>query len=177
MIRLLLFLVGLTLAACAAVPPSAPEPPREVHGKVDVFTAPGVALAWGVLRGASEEETLVVIRLLTQRTMYPWFAVTGHDPFTQGKRQTFPATPSTDVTDLRTPRGHFATFPRTELRFYASRADAENERPALVVFFLGVPDTTPEFATEEKLQAYLKERITLSPALSQGRGRTPPQSI
>jgi len=125
----------------------------------DAFTAPGVALAWGILRGANEAETIVVMRLTTRAAAYPWFAVTGVDPFTKAERQVFALTRSADVTDVRAPRAHFADYPRTELRLYASEAAAREDRPALVVFFLGVPDTTPEFATEEKLKAYLMQRI------------------
>ena len=90
----------------------------------DAFAAPGVALAWGVLRGASETQTLVVMRIVTSRTSYPWLAVVGSDPFTGSKRQVMPATRSADVTDVRAPRAHFAEFPRTEARFYESEAAA-----------------------------------------------------
>jgi hypothetical protein len=158
-IRLLLLLGGLALASCAAVPPSAPKPAREVHGMADAFTAPGVALAWGVLRGADEAATVVVMRIVTQRGSYPWLAVAGSDPFTKSRWQVMPATRSADVTDVRAPRSHFAEFPRTEVRFYESAAAAQQDRPALIVFFLGVPDTTPEFTTDDKLQSYLRDRV------------------
>ena len=48
--------------------------------------------------------------------------------------------------DVRVPRAHFADFPRTELRLFASATPAPADAPELVVFYLGVPDTTPEFA-------------------------------
>ena len=38
-------------------------------------------------------------------------------------------------------------------------APAQADTPRLVVYFLGVPDTTPEFATEANLSAYLADRI------------------
>ena len=154
-----LFAAGLALASCAAVDRSAAQAPREMHGMAEAFAGPGVALAWGVVRGADEATTAVVMRIATRQASYPWLAVAGRDPFTQGKRQVIPATRSADVTDMRLPRAHFAEFPRTELRFYESASAAREDRPALVVYFLGVPDTTPEFATEDKLQAYLRERV------------------
>ena len=61
--------------------------------------------------------------------------------------------------DLRMPRPHFADFPRTELRFYGSLTANETDPPKLVVFYLGVPDTTPEFASEAALETYLADRI------------------
>jgi hypothetical protein len=153
----LLLLTGLLLAPAPAV--HSAEPPRESHGMSDAFAAPGVALAWGVLRGASETATVVVMRIVTDPASYPWLAVAGGDPFTQRKQPLLAATPSPGVIDVRSPRAHFADFPRTELRLYESAAAAQQDVPALVVFFLGVPDTTPEFATEEKLRTYLEDRI------------------
>ena len=32
-------------------------------------------------------------------------------------------------------------------------------RPALMVYYLGVPDTTPEFASEAGLRAYLDDAV------------------
>ena len=63
--------------------------------------------------------------------------------------------PVGDRVEVRIARADFADFPRTELRFWASWT----ESPALVVYYLGVPDTTPEFANEATLDAYLAARI------------------
>ena len=68
------------------------------------------------------------------------------------------------------PRAHFAEFPRTELRFYAAGAAPAPGPPRLVVFYLGVPDTTPEFANDASLDAYLADRIA---RLSTGGSKTP----
>jgi hypothetical protein len=162
-LRSLLLAAGLCLAGCSGAQSVAGEAPREMHGMADVFSAPGVALAWGVLRGADEKATLVVIRVVTHRASYPWFAVVGSDPFTKSKHQVLAAIRTADVNDLRASRAQFADFPRTELRFYKSEAAARQDRPALVVFYLGVPDTTPEFATEDKLQSYLRDRAARPP--------------
>lgn len=152
----LLLLAGLALAGTEV---HGAETPRELHGMSDAFAAPGVALAWGVLRGASETATIVVVRIVTDPASYPWLAVAGGDPFTQRTQPLLAATRSAGVIDLRSPRAHFADFPRTDLRLYESAAAAQQDAPALVVFFLGVPDTTPEFATEDKLQEYLGDRV------------------
>jgi hypothetical protein len=58
---------------------------------------------------------------------------------------------------VRIPRGSFADFPRTEWQFLGS-----GKEPRLTVFYLGVPDTTPEFADEARLDAYLEERLAKS---------------
>jgi hypothetical protein len=153
----LLVLAGLAFAPGAAV--LGAERSRELHGMADAFATPGVALAWGVVRGASETATMVVVRIVTDPASYPWLAVSGGDPFTQRTGPVLAATRSAGVIDVRSPRAHFADLPRTEFRLYESAAAAQQDAPSLVVFFLGVPDTTPEFATEDKLQAYLSDRV------------------
>jgi hypothetical protein len=85
--------------------------------------------------------------------------VVGIDPFSKQEQSLRPARASTDAIDLRGPRARFADFPRTEIRLYDSEAAVRSGAPALTVFFLGVPDTTPEFTSEEKLEAYLVDRI------------------
>ena len=54
----------LVFCACAAASASAAAgPPQEVHGVADAYVVPGLALAWGILRGTDEASTRVVIRL------------------------------------------------------------------------------------------------------------------
>ena len=71
--------------------------------------------------------------------------------------------------DIRTLRGTFADLPRREIHFYTTR-DQQAQRPSLTVYFMGLPDTTPEFASEAALQKYLEE--TLAKLLA-AKGRTP----
>ena len=58
----LLLLTGFCLGSGTAVRANAADAPRELHGMADAFAAPGIALAWGVVRGASEAATTVVVR-------------------------------------------------------------------------------------------------------------------
>jgi hypothetical protein len=153
-----------TVAACAfaaafGAAGHAADVPRELHGSADAFAAPGMALAWGVLRGADENATTVVIRIATDPAVFSSVAVTGSDPFTAQPLVMLPMAPSAGIVNLRMPRAHFAAFPRTELRFYAPASSPAARAESLLVFYLGVPDTTPEFVDEAKLDAYLRERI------------------
>lgn len=45
--------------------------------------------------------------------------------------------------------------PRTELRLYTAGAS----EPALLVYYVGVPDTTPEYRTPMLLAAGVRERL------------------
>ena len=150
--------------ACAA------DAPREVHGSSDAFAAPGIALAWGVLRGRTEAATHVVVRIAVDPQRYPWLALAGIDPFTKAEQPVLRTTEAAGAFDVRIPRAQFADFPRTELRLFASAAAARDGAPALVVFYHGVPDTTPEFADPAKLDAHLAARLA---ALGAAGGRPP----
>ena len=132
---------------------SLPAPALEIHGQADVFSGHGVALAWAVARGADEERTFVVVRLVTAPAIRA-ISVKGQDPFTKADRNLVDRRPTTGCLDIRIPRSSFAEFPRTEWTFHGSG----NDTP-LVVFYLGVPDTTPEFADQSRLGAYLRERV------------------
>ena len=157
--RTLLLPICSGLLAMVAVAGIAAEPIREVHGAGDAYAAPGAALAWGVLRGTSEASTTVVVRIVTDPGAYAAVAAIAANPFSQKVVDLLRRTPAGSPTDVRVPRSQFADTPRTEWRFYASTTPAAPDTPALVVFFLGVPDTTPEFASEAALEAYFADRF------------------
>jgi len=152
-------LASACVASGIAMPASAADPPRTMHGSADAFAAAGVVLAWGVLRGADDASTAVVVRIAADPAQFGSVAAAGIDPFTQQTKPLLGPTPTTRNVDLRVPRAHFADFPRTELRLYGAAIPAPSDMPGLVVFFLGVPDTTPEFASEAALESYLAQRI------------------
>ncbi|HEX8010721.1 MAG TPA: hypothetical protein VF814_07285 [Casimicrobiaceae bacterium] len=131
----------------------------EVHGVADAYAAPGIALAWGILRGADEASTQVVVRIVADPKVYATVSAVGKNPFSNREQALLRASPTAGSVDVRVPRTQYADFPRTELRFYGPRASPPADAPALTVFYLGVPDTTPEFATEAALNAYLADRI------------------
>lgn len=153
---------GLVFALLVLVAATTDAQPRDAHGSADVYAAPGVALAWGILRGPTEAATSVVIRIMTDQKTYPWLAVAGIDPFTKAEQPLQPATPISGTLDVQVPRQRFADFPRTEFRLYDTAAAAQSGTPSLTVFYLGIPDTTPEFADRAKLDAYLSDRIARS---------------
>jgi hypothetical protein len=129
----------------------------EVHGVGDAYAGAGVTIAWGVLRGASETATLVVLRVAADPAKYKTVEVVGRNPFSRSERKLLGPTAVGDRVEVRIPRAGFADFPRTELRF--APGSPASTAPAVVVYYLGVPDTTPEFANEAELEAYLTDRI------------------
>ena len=132
---------------------------RTVHGENAVFSTDGLALAWAVLRGASEEATQVVIRLVVEPSRYGHVTVDGVDPFGGARRTLLPGTAVTTTLDVRSPRATFAELPRREIHLYATADDWQRGAPALTVYYVGVPDTAPEFDSEPALAAYLDDAL------------------
>lgn len=160
------FVACLALLARAGV---AGEPTAELHGMADAFAAPGVALAWGVLRGSGDAAT-VVMRIAVDSPPFAFVGVDGIDPFT-AKREPVLAARAAGRFDVPTARAHFADYPRTEVRLFKSEAAMRTGAPDLVVYYLGVPDTTPEFTDEGKLVSDLDERIRRARANQEGKAR------
>lgn len=158
---------GLFVVAWAA----SAEEAREVHGVADAFAEPGIALAWGVLRGPTESATRVTLRIVPDPGGdYAFATVTGVHPFTQARRVLLDPAPLGPGVEVRVPRAHFADFPRTEIRLYRDAAAATRDEPALVVMYYGLPDTTPEFVAQPALDADIAARLERARA---SRSRSP----
>ena len=128
---------------------------ESVHGADSVFAAPGIGIVWGVLRAPTEEETVVVTRISNPMARYAYLRVEGVNPFTGRRTAVVEGAPLGAGADVKSPRAGFADFPRREIHLYASEADWRARKPALTVYYLGVPDTTPEFTSQAALDAYL----------------------
>ena len=138
---------------------AAADPANAVHGSADLYAAPGVKLAWGILRGSTEASTLVAVRIVVDPDAFAAVSIVGIDPFTQREQVLLPPSATGARIDARIPRVQFADLPRTEFRLYGSAPKAPTDAPKLLVYYLGIPDTTPEFASEAALESYLNSRI------------------
>jgi hypothetical protein len=140
---------GIALLCLALLCPRAQA--HDVHGASDAFAGEGVAIVWGVLRGATEDGTVVVLRLAADARRYSQVEVAGVDPFTRDTKIRFAASALGAGLDVRLSRAGFASHPRTELRFSGAES--------LLVYYLGIPDTAPEFASAAALEAHLAARL------------------
>jgi len=141
----------------------------EIHGENSVFAGHGVAIAWGVLKGATEEQTQVILRIVSTDTSFAAVRIEGVDPFTQNRQVIIDGQPLRERLDVRTPRGTFADFPRREIRLYRTDADWQAHKPGVTIFYLGLPDTTPEFTSEAALFTYLDDALAKVQGAGQGK--------
>ena len=152
---------ALCLTVAAAMWASAAAAQSVVHGADSLFSSPTVRLAWGVLKGKTEADTQVVIRVANVAGEYRFLRVDGVDPFTKARVVFVEELPLDKTADVAISRAKFADHPSTELHLFRDEAAMRAKRAATVVYYLGVPDTTPEFASRDTLDAYLNQMIDI----------------
>jgi hypothetical protein len=122
-----------------------------IHGADAVFQGGGVSIAWAVARDRDEDKTAVLLSIVDGAKRYDAIEVVGIDPFSN-KIETLRAREAFGgAAEISLPRRRFADLPRTELRFYAGGA------LSLTTYYLGVPDTTPEFQDLAAARRYLAQ--------------------
>lgn len=131
---------------------------EQVHGESSEYAGRGVALAWAILKAPVEDQSQVVVRLARLDPALGGVSLEGVDPFSGERRELLPRTPLPERFETRSPRGGFAELTRREFHFYPAAAGPAGP-PSLTIYFLGVPDTAPEFLAEAALTAYLDQTL------------------
>jgi hypothetical protein len=140
----------LALAWAGAAPAQAPE----LRGADTVLVSPTVTILWAVLRDPKQEQPLAIARVINTARYYDFVSVEGVDPFRRRRASVAEGVPLNDQADIRSPRGSFADYPRREFHFYRTAADLRARRPALTVYYIGLPDTTPELSSQSAVEAW-----------------------
>ena len=131
---------------------------EQVHGENSSFRGHGVTMAWAILKAAEEDRSEVVVRLEAS-PVFGFLRWDGVDPFTGARRVMTPRQPLGKRVELRSLRVSFADFTRREFHFFRTADELQGDRPALTIYFLGIPDTAPEFLAEVALQGYLDQTL------------------
>lgn len=122
-----------------------------LHGADAMFRGGGLTIAWAVARDRDEAKTAVVLAIADPGKRYDGIEVGGIDPFANRTEIIRARAPFAGAAEINLPRARFADLPRTELHFYAGGT------LALTTYYLGVPDTTPEFPDLAAAQRYLAQ--------------------
>lgn len=141
-----------------------PAPVESVHGADGVFVSADLAIIWAVLKdsSSSNEKATVWLRIVNRTGAFSHLTIDGVDPFTDTRKRLEPGVTLTKEVLLAADREQFANLPSRELHFYQTESDWRADRPALNVYYLGVPDTTPEFKTKAAMDAYLSSAKLVS---------------
>lgn len=152
--------LALAGALLLAVPAARGQPAEEVAGADAVFAGRGVAIFWGVIRGPDEARTRVVLRIERLGPAAPWrlVSVEAVDPFT-GQREWVGLAldlAESPVAMVEMPREDFVAKPSRRVLFYADAGALQAGRPGLVVSYVSIPDTVPEFASWTELDEHFR---------------------
>ena len=131
-----------------------------VHGADSIFVRPDLKLAWAIDRGVAENKATVVIRVVNVAGDFRYLRIDGVDPFTKSRAILVEPRSLSAQVDLSISRARFADFPSMELHPFRTEDTLRADRPALTIFYLGVPDTTPEFPTVEGVRAYFERTLS-----------------
>jgi hypothetical protein len=132
----------------------------EIHGADSSFQAEGITVLWAILKGASEETSLVHVRILHDQAAAPglqFYRVEAVDPFSKERAWIMKGEPLGAIQTLKIVRSDFRDKTERWLHFYTDRESLEKGKPALTIFYHGVPDTAPELLTEAELETYLAQ--------------------
>jgi hypothetical protein len=154
-------LAGLVLLLSLLTVRPAPAA-TELHGADSSFRAQGITILWAILKSSSEENTSVHIRILhdtAASTTLTLFGVEAVDPFSKEREWVVKGVSLRALQTLKIVRTDFRDKTERWLHFYTDQEALEKSRPALTIFYHGVPDTAPELLSEVDLEAYLAQAL------------------
>ena len=152
-------LVCLSLSLAMLAASNCVNAQEKVHGANSVFAAPTVKVGWVVQKGSSEESTFVILRVVNSVGQFRRVRLDSVDPFTNTRKVLISTQALGESIDLSVPRSGFAEVPSCEIHLYRSEAGSLDAQPSLTIYYLGVPDTTPEFASAREAQTYLAKAL------------------
>lgn len=135
---------------------------NKYHGADSVFKANGISIFWAIFKGSEESNSWVHIKIINQEDnlkQFHTFSLIATDPFSDSEEWIIKGEKLKKENIIKLNRESFKEMMGRTFFFYQSEKieDYRNEIPDMIVYYLSVPDTAPEFLTLEKLEAYFKE--------------------
>jgi hypothetical protein len=133
---------------------------KEFHGADSVFEKEGIAILWAILKGPTEESSWVYIKIVNSgKSFFQIFSVEAVDPFSKEKEWVMKGKKLEKENLVRSDRTSFRDKTARRILFYRSMEAFEKENPDMTVYYLGVPDTSPEFLSEKDLEGYFNKAL------------------
>lgn len=136
---------------------------REYHGADSLFEKEGIVILWAILKGSTEESSWVYIKIIQTGggpASFQLFGVEAVDPFSNQKEWVVRGEPLKKENIAKSIRATFREKTARRVLFYEKAEDLSKETPAMIVYYLGVPDTSPEFMTEREMENYFKQALS-----------------
>jgi len=151
---------AIALLTLAAVPVAGVHGETQIlHGADSTFRSESLGICWGIVKAPATGSLQVVIRIRVldpAHNRFRSFAVKAFHPFTGADEWIEARKTLTATNDILTPREDFKRLGGRRILFFASAAGPEDQPPDLIVEYLGIPDTSPEFSSFDELEKYFK---------------------
>jgi hypothetical protein len=156
--RPLLFL--LMLLAFNAFRVSLAYPATEYHGADSVFEKEGIVIFWAILKGQDEASSWVYIKIVNSGgNPYQIYSVEAIDPFSKEKEWVVKGVKLEKENLIWSIQTFFRDKTARRILFYRSKETLEKETPDMTVFYLSVPDTSPEFLLVREIEYYFNKAL------------------
>lgn len=125
-----------------------------LHGADGIFVVPDAAIVWAVLKQPTGDKATVWLRVINSTRKFSHVAMDGVDPFSKKRERVSAGAKLGAEARIASDRDTFSDLPSREVHLYLTEADMRANKPTLTVYYLGVPDTTPEFSTTALMDDY-----------------------
>lgn len=157
------FVLTLTLLFWFIMESSQAQGKREYHGADSIFEKEGMIMLWAILKGSTEESSWVYIKIIQTGggpASFQLFGVEAEDPFSNQKEWVVKGEAFKKENMVKSIRASFREKTARRVLFYEKAEDLLKENPAMIVYYLGVPDTSPEFMTEREIENYFEKAFS-----------------
>jgi hypothetical protein len=154
----LLALAGFVLIGGLGTPDSGIT--AEYHGADSVFKGKDVAVLWAILKGSDDEHSTVVIRiesLAAGKPAYRAFSVSAVHPFSGMEKWLIRNETFSEKNLVRSSRASFRDLPGRRILLF--KTAEKNQKPDMIIYYMSIPDTAPEFLDPKQLDNYLDETV------------------
>jgi hypothetical protein len=150
----------LALLFLAAFPAAGVRGATQIlHGADSTFRNGALGICWGIVKAQDTGALQVVIRIRVldaDHNRFKSFAVKAFHPFSGAAEWIAARKPLQASNDILTPREDFKRLGGRQILFYTSASGPEDQAPDVIVEYLGIPDTSPQFSREDELEDYFR---------------------
>jgi hypothetical protein len=133
-------------------------PATEYHGADSVFEKEGIVILWAILKGQDEASSWVYIKIINSGgNPFQFYGVEAIDPFSKEKEWVVKGQKLEKENIVKSIRTTFRDKTSRRILFYRNMEALKKENPGMAVFYLGVPDTSPEVLSEKEMESYFEK--------------------
>jgi len=132
----------------------------EYHGADSVFEKEGILILWAILKGPYESSSWIYTNIINLGgNPFQFYSVEAIDPFSNEKEWVIKGMKLEKENLVKSIRTSFRDKTSRRILFYRNEKTLEEQVPDMTVFYMGVPDTSPEVLSEKELGAYFERAL------------------